>query len=211
MPWKPLGAKGIFDRFRARAGSEQIASEFAVAGLADWLNRQRPRRVLEIGSGIGCLSEVIRRWMTSDFAAFAETEAVCVEDDPWCQAQWRQHLQFLPPGMRLVDKVPNEFFDFVVLDGPQLRPEDWAVLTPQATVFVEGRRRDQCQALRAFLTGMATVSASWRPGDRTKGYTVFRLAPTPAERRWFRYVRIREGLRDLLARLCGRPVGKRRS
>lgn len=206
-----MDARDIFDRFRARPGSDQIASAFALSGLAYWLNRQRPGRVLEIGAGIGALSEVIRRWMTSDFAAFAETEAVCVEDDPWCQVRWREHLAFLPPGMRLVDKIPNEFFDFVILDGPQIRPEEWAVLTPQATVFVEGRRREQCRALRAFLTGMASASASWRPGDRTKGYTVFRLAPTPAERRWFRYIRIREWWRDLPRRLSGRPLGKRRS
>lgn len=216
-----MDAKGIFDRFLARPGSEHIASEFALAGLAYWLNRQRPRRILEVGAGIGCLSEVIGRWMASDFAAFAETEAVCVEDDPWCQTQWRENLKCLPPGMRLADKVPiHEYWDFVILDGPQIRPEDWAVLTPGATVFIEGGRRAQRTALETFLrlgdessgrSARPFVRAQFRPPDRTKGFSAIRLDPTRGERLWFSAVNTREWLLDLPLRLVGQPLGKRRS
>lgn len=214
-----MDTSAIFDRFRVLSGSGQIASEFALAGLAEWLKRRCPRRILEIGAGIGTCSEVIRRWMITDFAVFVDVEVVCVEDDPWCQAQWSQNLYLRPPGMRLVDKIPNEFFDFLILDGPQIRPEDWAVLAEGATVFVEGNRRPQRQILERYCNsadeslgrlGRPYAKAQFKSSDRSKGMWIYRLNPTPGERLWFLAVRIREWLLDLPLRLIGQPVGKRR-
>lgn len=201
----------VVESFSRLPGSDQIASLFAAEGLAFWLRRQRPQSVLEIGAGIGCLSEVIRQWLIEDFPVFLDAKVVCVEDNPWCREQWRNNLEALPPSMRLVERIPNQFFQFLVLDGPQLRPEDWAILLPNATVFVEGNRREQRARLRQYLrnVGRPFCETPHRPPDRSKGIWLIRCEPTWWERVAFRVNRIAQWLWDLSARFRGRPIGKR--
>mgnify|MGYP001605311303 FL=1 len=207
-------AADIHARFRALPGSGQIASEFALTGALAWLRRSRPMRVLEIGAGIGCLSEVIRRWAVSDSGVFLNAEIICVEDEPWCQAQWQQNVRPLPPGLHLFDKAPLlVWWDFVLLDGPQMPADGWIALAQRGVIFVEGGRRAQRSELHRVLreAGRHSIEATWRPPDRSKGFSVVLCDPTPAEEVWFAAVRCHEWLRDLPLRLRGRPVGKRRA
>lgn len=207
-------AELIHARFRALPGSERIASEFAVAGALAWLQRARPMRVLEVGAGIGCLSEAIRIWAVSDFEIFLDAETICVEDEPWCRAQWEQNVRPLPRGMHLFDKAPLlVWWDFVLLDGLQMPAEGWIALARRAVVFVEGGRRAQRTELRRVLreAGRQAIEATWRPPDRSKGFSVVLCDPTPAEAVWFAAVRLREWCLDLPLRIRGRPVGKRRA
>ena len=86
-------------------------------------------RVLEVGSGIGCLSEAIRSWASGDFGVFLDAEIICVEDEPWCRAQWQKNVRPLPRGMHLFDKPPLlVWWDFVLLDGPQMPADGWIAL-----------------------------------------------------------------------------------
>jgi SAM-dependent methyltransferase len=203
IPWDP--AK-LHAHFAELPGSEQIASPFALAGLAVWLDRRQPRIVLDVGCGIGTTTALIGRW--------GATQIVAVEDDPWCLAQARRNLRGVWAEILWYDKVPSAYmsFPFVVLDGPQIRLEDWCCLEDRAVVFVEGGRRGQRAHLEAWLRAerRAFCHAEWKPKDRTKGFHVYVTEPTRWERAWFATVRLREGWRDLRARLRGIPVGKRR-
>ena len=62
-----------------------IATSFAISALRHWLWTHAPRRILEVGAGIGSLS-----WVLADYLTYlcGYAEAVSVEDDPWCRAEW---------------------------------------------------------------------------------------------------------------------------
>ena len=195
--------------FSARPGAQQIATPFAVAHLYRWLYRRAPQRVLEIGAGIGTLSAAIGHYLILN-----DAEAVSVEDDPWCRSQWAQNVPgrvaSRPP--LLYDKIPNyEFFDLVVLDGPQTSLEAWAGVMPRGVVFVEGNRRAQRAHLEAWCrhVGRPFCKAQWKPPDRSKGCWVYLLEPRWVDYGWFAGVRLRESWRDMQARLEGRAVGKK--
>ena len=194
----------IYARFRVLPGSEQIASEFGLAGVMWWLRRRRPTSIVEVGSGIGCLS-------TASLAAAPPARMVFIEDNAWCRSAFERNVG---PLWWLKDRLEASFgrVDFLVIDGGDLRDDYYAQLALRAVVFFEGRRREQRRACRATLwaDGRSWCEAEWKPRDRSKGYAVILTDPTWWERCWFAGVRMREGARDLLARLGRRPIGKKR-
>ena len=195
--------------FAALPGSDRIASAFALEGLAYWLERRRPERVCDIGAGIGTTTALIALW--------SEAEIIAVEDHPLCQESANLNLRHCRTagGIIWYDKIPSYMvFEFVVLDGPQVRAEDWGCLAESAVVFVEGGRRGQRAVLEAALRarGRPFCRAQWKPPTtRGKGFHLYLLEPLWWERLWFAAVRLREGWRDGWARRLGMPIGKRRT
>ena len=97
--------------FRALAGSDQIASAFAIAVLRATLERLQPARVLEIGSGIGTMTEIL----TSFGCEIQE-----VEDNAFCRAALRRNLpdwavRRIAPGLGYLHHL-------IVVDGDQISP-----------------------------------------------------------------------------------------
>jgi len=203
-------AEKIHARFFTCEGSDQIASVWALKGLEAWIGNSPPRRVLEIGAGIGTVSALL-----AQYCRLAEF-VVCVEDDPWCRSQWGRNMAFISPTMHLYDKVPlyEQPFDLIVLDGPQMPAEGWRPLVARGgTVFVEGNRRSQRADLLAVLRrdGRRAVQMPSRPPDRSKGFWLVLADAEPWELLWAAWRNGREGWLDFKVRLSGRPVGKRMS
>lgn len=202
-------ADSIHADFRAKPGSSQIASAFAIQQLEGWLWLRCPARILEVGAGIGTLSAVVAGYLA---VLHGHAEAIAVEDDPWCREQWIVNLSWWLHRPILFDKVPAyEFYDLVILDGEQMPDDGWGCLAPGATVFVEGNRRAQRARLRQYLknVGRPFCETPVRPPDRSKGVWMIRCEPAWWERLAFRANRIEQWLRDLPARLGGQPIGKR--
>ena len=202
-------AAEIHALFQGLPGADHIASEFAIRVLQVALWTHQPRRILEVGGGIGTLSWVVADYLTylSEYA-----EAVVVEDDPWCRTQWGQNMARWRQRPTLFDKIPvYEFYDLVVLDGDQMPSEGWACLAPRAIVFVEGNRRAQRARLRQYLTnvGRPFCETPNRPQDRSKGVWMIRCEPAWWERVLFFTNRIEQWLRDLPASVRRRPIGQR--
>ena len=208
-----LAAVSHWREFVAYPGSEQIASVAAIEGLMRWLQWCRPKSALEVGSGLGTLTAVLRDFCTASLWL--------VEPDPWCREQltrhvlwrmswwslWNQTVALVPAWS--VGLAPSHGFDFVVVDGGDRRGDYYAYLAPRAVVFFEGRRRPQRAVLEAMWRGRRRFAqAEWKPRDRSKGYWIYLFEPTLGERVWFGAVCLREWLRDALARLRGRAVGK---
>ena len=205
----PSDPAKLHAHFAALPGSEQIASAFAVEGLAFWLTVRDPKRVCDVGAGIGTLTAVIAAW--------SQAEIVAVEDDPWCLAQARLNLRACWSAHEILfyDKIPSGYmsWDFIVLDGPQVRREDWQALEPHGLIFIEGGRRGQRAHLEAELRAMKRpfCRAHYKPADdRSKGYWLYVVEPLLWERALLAGVRLREWGRDLRGRLRGVAMGKRR-
>lgn len=199
----------IHAKFKALPGSREIASEFACTHLAKWLERRRPKVVVELGSGIGTLSAVILEHVSPYASVWG------IEPNAWCRQQWRQNLG--KAGERVVlcgATVPTTHrVEFLVLDGGDQRSAYYQNLARRAVIVVEGGRRPQRAVLEAELrrNRRTFCLASWRPWDRSKGLSVYQLDPTRWERAWFLAVRLREWVLDLGPRLAHRPIGKKRA
>lgn len=205
-----MTARDLHAHFAAQPGAEQIASAFALRGLQRWIARRRPAVCYEVGGGIGCLSAAALLALPPGVRYRVE------ESEAWCRTEWVRLARPFVRGqiVEVFDTwaAPARPIDLLLLDGgPRTHPSYWH-LARRAVVFVEGRRREQRRVLRTLWAGRRPfVEAEWRPAGRSKGYAVLLFEPTPAERAWFSLVRLREWARDLVARLRGRPVGKRPS
>lgn len=209
----------IHARFVALSGSGQIASEFAIGGLQQLIQQQRPEFVLEVGAGLGTLTATILD-ATDD-----RTALIYMEEDDWCRNSLARNVGKHPnPRIaagwwrrcwRAKDFHLPQYRarDLLVLDGGSAElPPEYLNLDHRARIFVEGNRRQHRQSLEAQLD---RGHRSWcrvqqKPYDRTKGFFLYQLDPTLGERLWYLAIRLREWFLDWPARLSGRPVGKRR-
>lgn len=199
-------AAQIHERFSTRPGSEHIATRSAIEGLILWLQRTRPRRVLEIGSGIGTLTQATVSTLL-DLHGPGGFSLVTLEDHPFCRTALRENLASDWAHLTLqasvdelaVDRPP----DFLITDGGD--PTDdrpFRSLAPRATVFIEGDRRPQATRLEEAIGGRRFAEADVRllrrrPDEEGQsrrwdgGYRVYRLDPTPWDRMLCRGIGLR--------------------
>lgn len=192
-----LPAEAHHAEFRQRAGSEQIASAFAIGGLHALLDRLAPRRVLEVGSGIGTLTAILT----------ARCERVhAVEDHAWCtqamltnlNAASRVHL-----GVGL-----GYLHDLIVVDGDQITPATaLGLLKHRGWMLVEGNRRTWRAGLKYGYRPFTAVNL--RPFDRSKGVWLLAFEPTPRLRLAFALERAWQGLLTLTSRAWSLLTGAR--
>jgi protein-L-isoaspartate O-methyltransferase len=188
----------------------QQASPSAQAGLRRWLQRIRPRRVLEVGAGVGTLTRVI-------LAEAPRAALRFVEDSDLCLSILYRAVA-VTEAQRVHDGGVSEAgpYDFVVIDGGTQTPAYYEALTPRAVVFVEGGRRDQRAALESLHRSRRPFAhRQVKPWDRSKGYHVYQFEPSPAERLAAGLVNAGEATLDILARVLNRcgasiAIGKRR-
>ena len=200
-PSRRLYAESVFARFRALPGSDEIATAFAIEGLAKLLLWHRPKRIIEVGGGLGTLSQVIL-----DHGA-AATSLTVLERNAWCGARWDENLAASVQG-RCVFRLsawpdkpygwPERPVDLLVVDDwlPLRYDQVEVLLARRALIFAEGNRViERCivrEGLRA--KGRRVAALNQRPWDRSKGFWILRADAT--RREWFWW-----GCRTLAGRL----------
>lgn len=185
-------AQRIFAEFRAKPGSDEIATPFAIEGLTRLLRRCRPHKIIEIGGGVGTLSQVIL-----DHGPTA-TSLTVLERNAWCGARWGENLAEAVVG-RCAFKLsawpekpygwPERPVDLLVVDDwlPVRYDQVEVLLGRRALVFFEGNRTvERCivrEGLRA--KGRRVAALNRRPWNRSKGYWILRGDATMGERLWW--------------------------
>ena len=176
--------------FRAMSGSDQIASPFAIAILSATLERLAPARILEVGSGIGTLTDII---LTSAGSAMVHE----VEDNAFCHAELRRNLpdwavRRLSPGLGYLHGL-------IVVDGDQITPAmALGLLRRGGWILVEGNRRTWRAGLKYGYRDFVEVNL--RPFDRSKGVWLLAFEPSPALRLGFAAERLWQGALSFLSR-----------
>jgi protein-L-isoaspartate O-methyltransferase len=195
-----ITARDIHDRFKCLSGSEFIASADAVAGLIRILRRDQPRRILEVGSGIGTLTFTIIS--TMDEAGCRGYRLVMVENNDYCRSQLAVNLaEKLARGtlVRDVGEIPDGEFDLIIVDGgAETDGRYLTLLAPRGMIFVEGYREPQRALIeasrpshvRALYRSMQidrSAAHHARSGNGSAigwggGYWVYQFRPTRLER-----------------------------
>jgi precorrin-6B methylase 2 len=129
----------VYDEFRQRPGSDRIASAFSLCQLSRLIRLRKPKTVLEIGAGIGTISQLI----------LLHSEAVenlySIEHHPFCCASLRENLT-PQRGQKWnllnsqADLPKGIAFDLIIFDGNQYDDSTLNVLTAETAVFVDGMR-----------------------------------------------------------------------
>ncbi len=129
-----------------------IASENAINGLIETIRHYEPRRILEIGSGIGTLTYTVLTTIHSlniqrsdDFIFFA------VENHPFCVNQLEENLAdfqdeyYIASSMDEIGST-NVKYDLIIVDGGGDLGNDMGVmvfkdmLASRGVIFIEGSR-----------------------------------------------------------------------
>jgi Predicted O-methyltransferase len=148
-------ADTVYATYAQKPGSEHIASLDACRGLEQLVRRHRPRRVLEVGSGIGTLTDLLAQTLDPDAVL------VSLEDNPYCLEQRRLNLG---PRLGRASLLPDlgalkrEIFDLVVVDGGLADASVVPFVAHRGLVFVEGFRGAQRQFLKASGRPCACVN-----------------------------------------------------
>jgi len=189
----------VHRRFAALAGAGGIANSCALSAMARWVLRRQPKRILEVGAGIGTTTAAITEAI--DRSGATDVAHVAVERIPYCVEQLHANLGARMDAVTLVNwpsEAPESTmpFDLVVIDGlgPKSATERFGPerleaetvfcvqhLAPRAVVIVENRREAQRQTIEGAARP-GWVSAHVQPWDGSPGYHLYLFDPTPAER-----------------------------
>lgn len=136
-------ASQIWKLFKAKPGSQHIASITAISALKNWLKVEKPLNVLEIGSGIGTLTYTIIKSLDS-IPSKAKYTLICVEDNEYCRNELRTNLSNYADRfivIRNISELPVDAndFAFVITDGGSHQDASlFSRLGASAFIFVEG-------------------------------------------------------------------------
>jgi hypothetical protein len=173
-------AKNIHESFSRKAGSHRIASAFSLCHLSRLIRVRKPKVVLEIGAGIGTISELILLHQE-------KIDCLCsIESDSFCRAALRENLRPRDGQkwnlLHSHEEIPGSSdFDLIIFDGNQYDYTTFRFLCDETAVFVDGMRRrtrkelaSYCQAAGLNLR-LHEYSGTWRV--RLRGLSESRPAP----------------------------------
>lgn len=187
-------------------GAVGIASEHAIDGLMQLVRQRRPRRILELGGGIGTLTAAILDTLRDLPGEARHAELVTAENNDYCRAQLTANLASHEGRYRLVKSVEevrdsagqSELFDLIVVDGGGDLPNDMGVmdfsglLAPRGAILVEGARLFQRDRIQEWYGHRPFVYAKSRARHlrlrseagleaKNKPYHLFVFEPQPLE------------------------------
>jgi hypothetical protein len=183
-------ADTIHREYSVKPGSQHIASLHACRGLEQLIGRYPPKRVLELGAGIGTLTDLMLQILPAD------TVLVTLEDHSYCLEQMRANVGSPLLRATLVsnyDEIGPTDFDLVVVDGGRADASVMPFVAPKGLVFVEGFRAEQRKFLedgsRAYaamnVRAMDRGGSLHGPNRWGGAYWVYRFEPTLIERARF--------------------------
>jgi hypothetical protein len=180
-----LEPKAIFDFFKAQQGSDYIATQFAIHQLIKWLIRRKPRKILEVGAGIGTLTFAVcscRGKFPFDF--------ITIEWNQYCKDSLSRNLIDQVNEYKQISSLEDlekiDLFDFIIIDGGEQDPNFICHLALNGTIFVEGFMDKKHQLIHeCFLGRRNYIWTNFRSDNRKHGIWIFRFEPNFPERFWF--------------------------
>jgi protein-L-isoaspartate O-methyltransferase len=163
-------ARTIFDTFKAKEASQHLANLVAIEAVLQTVRQLKPRKVLEIGAGIGTLTYLILR--------YTDAELVAVEHNDFCRQAMRKNLA----GLRSYkvcnyDDIAPQEYDLVIVDGGSGEHPDggapgftrYALSGGAKVVFVEHNRFEQRREAREAMSEYCRYRTVRYAGREGKG------------------------------------------
>ena len=195
----------IYHHFRQLPGSDYIASEHAIAGLIKWLTRKQPRRLLEVGAGIGTLTFTCLATLhpIKARAPGYDFQLTSLEGNAFCLSVLPENLSEQWERFELTQNSPvfaamPILFDFVIIDGGEQDPAFVSKVAPRGIIYIEGFMGKKHELIAATHRQRPYVGTNFRSRDRKSSYWIYQFEPRLPEIIWFSvntfYNRVRSSL-----------------
>lgn len=130
-------AREIHDKYSLKPYSKHIATLSALACLAQLLSDRKPTRVIEIGAGIGTMTELMLRHDDGPpLLAAYETDPRCLEalrELADCYWNYTPRIHSDPADLPAL-------CDLLIVDGGAMNTIEWRGVRPGTAVLFEGNR-----------------------------------------------------------------------
>ena len=137
-----------YKNFCFKEGSDYIASEFALETILKLIDKFKPKKILELGMGIGSVSDTILKFKNLNDLNF---EYFGTESNEFCLEQLKKNVNFydeivLFSELNEIDR--SNKFDFIIIDGLDDSLKSIVDFCDKnAILFVEGDRKAQTKVL----------------------------------------------------------------
>lgn len=143
-------AWSVYQTFKEKNGANHIASPVGIHVLLEIIKTLKPKRILEVGGGIGTLSYTILR--------FTDAEVDVFEDQPFCIKELTENLRGFEHRYTLLTDyhhftLPRDEYDLIIVDGGGHGFVYHLVNLCRRIggIFVEGGRSEQRKQIRRAL------------------------------------------------------------
>lgn len=131
----------IHNKYAKLIGSTQIATKLALSKISEHIDRTTPGSVLEIGSGIGTITDLLIRKLH-------EADIFCYEVNLFCLEQLKKNVS--SSRIVIIEKLSelqqlDRHIDFIIIDDLISKQVTFELIrqTTPLSVFIEGHRRIQ--------------------------------------------------------------------
>lgn len=146
-----LEAMNIYRRFLEKNGAEHISSPIGIHLLLKMCREEKPKRVLEVGGGIGTLSFAVLKHTNARIDIF--------EDHPFCINELKKNLAGYEERYTVLTDyenftLPSREYDIVIVDGGNRKLlGDLIRRTGHiGRILTEGSRGEQQKVMRRALS-----------------------------------------------------------
>lgn len=139
--------------FCEKEGNQHIAGLYALEKILDIIDVNRPKRILEIGLGIGSIAYTIMK--------YAENKKINLiyhgtEDNEYCLIQLRKNLNKYFDDIDVYTDLKsikiNSKYDFIIIDGSDESLEKVKdIIAANGIIFIEGGRAMQTKKMNSLF------------------------------------------------------------
>lgn len=208
-------AEEIWVHFKSVPGAGGIASEHAIGGLIKIIKKKKPKKILELGSGMGTLTYAIMASLGNFFGKEFSYDFYTVENDEFCLGQLKKNLEGFEDKCTVINNISEVFskgiqFDLIVVDGGGNLPDDMGpmnienMVERKGVIFIEGSRRYQREMIKKWYAGRNYITVNipaakdfinWKNERiKNKAYWLLQFEPTLLERINFFLLHLRDKL-----------------
>ena len=142
-------AEVYYQYFSKAEGNQHIATLFAIEKILDILAFNKPKRILEVGLGIGSISYSIIDYLSKYQPSFSyygtEANEYCLTQLP---LNLKEHYSKLNLYSSIEKLNSEEKFDLIIIDGSDSAIEKVSqLISNNGTIFIEGDRIPQQKIL----------------------------------------------------------------
>lgn len=139
--------------FSEKEGNQHIAGQFGLEKILDILTINKPKRILEVGLGIGSISYTIFKNYKAkgpDFI-YHGTEA-----NEFCLKALKENLSNYYDCISIYSDLdairPKIKYDFIIVDGSDKAIDQIKdIITPNGVIFIEGGRAKQTEKMKSIF------------------------------------------------------------
>ncbi len=164
-------AQAVRADFSIKPGAEHIASDFAMAHLSAFVRAIRPKTILEIGAGIGTITQLLLSHQARP------AHLVSTEDNAYCLAQIGANISPTDQSHKLITDQKEldpekDHFELVIIDA-SMQEHLYEIIGLGTYCFIEGSRSETREAIGRNLLSRG-LTWDWKNFNR--GTKWFRIA-----------------------------------